>query len=38
MDKLEQRQRADHNAHWTRVAQGNLDEIALAVHRRGAAA
>ena len=38
MDKLEQRQRADHNAHWTRVAQSNLDEIALAVHRRGAAA
>lgn len=38
MDKLEQRQRADHNAHWDRVAQGNLDEIALAVHRRGAAA
>ena len=38
MDKLEERQRADHNAHWARVAQGNLDEIALAVHRRGAAA
>jgi flagellar protein FliJ len=38
MDKLEERQRADHNAHWARVAQGALDEVALAVHRRGAAA
>lgn len=38
MDKLEQRQRADHDAHWARVAQGALDEVALAVHRRGAAA
>jgi flagellar FliJ protein len=38
MDKLEQRQRADHNAHWARVAQSELDEVALTMHRRGAAA
>jgi flagellar FliJ protein len=35
MDKLEQRQRADHDAEWARKAQGALDEVALAVHRRG---
>jgi flagellar protein FliJ len=38
MDKLEERQRADHDAHWARVAQGALDEVALAVHRRRVAA
>jgi flagellar FliJ protein len=38
MDKLEARQRADHNAHWARRAQGALDEVALTMHRRGAAA
>jgi flagellar protein FliJ len=38
MDKLEERQRADHNAVWARKAQGALDEIALGVHRRGVAA
>ncbi len=38
MDKLEERQRADHNKAWARRAQGALDEIALGVHRRGAAA
>ena len=38
MEKLEQRQRADHNQLWARRAQGALDEIALGVHRRGAAA
>lgn len=38
MDKLKARQKADHDAHWARVAQGALDEVALAVHRRGAAA
>jgi flagellar FliJ protein len=37
MDKLEERQRAAHNAEWARRAQGALDEIALGVHRRGAA-
>lgn len=38
MDKLEQRQRADHDAHWARRAQGALDEVALNMHRRGAVA
>jgi flagellar protein FliJ len=38
MDKLEARQRADHDAHWARVAQGALDEVTLTMHRRGAAA
>jgi flagellar FliJ protein len=35
MDKLEARQRADHDRTWARRAQGALDEIALGVHRRG---
>jgi flagellar FliJ protein len=35
MDKLEQRQRADHDRTWARRAQGALDEVALGVHRRG---
>jgi len=35
MQKLEERQRADHQAEWARRAQGELDEIALGVHRRG---
>jgi flagellar FliJ protein len=38
LDKLEERKRAEHNATWARKAQGALDEIALGVHRRGAAA
>jgi len=38
MDKLKQRQRADHDATWARKAQGALDEVALSVHRRGVAA
>jgi flagellar protein FliJ len=38
MDKLKQRQRADHDAAWARKAQGALDEVALGVHRRGVAA
>ena len=38
MDKLEQRQRADHDREWARRAQGDLDEIALSVHRRANAA
>jgi len=36
MDKLEERQRADHDREWARKAQGALDEVALSVHRRGA--
>jgi flagellar protein FliJ len=35
MDKLEERQRADHQREWARRAQVDLDEIALGVHRRG---
>jgi flagellar protein FliJ len=35
MDKLEERQRADHEREWARRTQGDLDEIALRVHRRG---
>ena len=38
MDKLKERQHAEHNAAWALKAQGALDEVALAVHRRGAAA
>lgn len=34
MDKLEERQRADHDREWARKAQGALDEVALSVHRR----
>jgi flagellar FliJ protein len=36
MDKLEERQRADHDREWARKAQGALDEVALGVHRRSA--
>ena len=35
LDKLKQRQHADHNRAWARRAQGALDEVALSVHRRG---
>jgi flagellar FliJ protein len=38
IDKLKQRQQADHDATWARRAQNQLDELALAVHRRGVAA
>ena len=38
MDKLEERQRADHEREWARRAQGELDEIALGVHRRSSVA
>jgi flagellar FliJ protein len=38
LDKLKERQRADHDAEWARKAQGALDEVALSVHRRGIAA
>jgi flagellar FliJ protein len=34
MDKLEERQRADHDLEWARKAQGSLDEVALNMHRR----
>jgi flagellar protein FliJ len=35
IDKLEDRQRADHEREWSRRSQNQLDELALAVHRRG---
>jgi flagellar protein FliJ len=38
MEKLKERQHADHNATWARKAQSALDEVALGVHRRGMAA
>jgi flagellar protein FliJ len=38
IDKLKERQQADHDAEWARKSQNTLDELALAVHRRGVAA
>jgi flagellar FliJ protein len=38
IDKLKQRQQAEHDAEWARKVQNTLDELALAVHRRGVAA
>ena len=38
IDKLKERQKADHDAEWARKSQNTLDELALAVHRRGIAA
>ncbi|MDA0183855.1 flagellar export protein FliJ [Solirubrobacter phytolaccae] len=38
IDKLKERQLAEHNAEWARKSQNTLDELALAVHRRGALA
>jgi flagellar FliJ protein len=35
IDKLKERRKAEHDAEWTRRAQNTLDELALAVHRRG---
>jgi flagellar FliJ protein len=35
IDKLKERQQADHDAEWARRTQNQLDELALAVHRRG---
>jgi flagellar FliJ protein len=35
IDRLEQRQRAEHDREAARVEQIGLDEIALSVHRRG---
>ena len=37
IDKLKERQQADHDAEWARRTQNQLDELALAVHRRGSA-
>ena len=38
IDRLKERRRADHDREWERRAQSALDEVALAVHRRGGAA
>ena len=38
IDKLKERQKAEHDAEWARRSQNTLDELALAVHRRGAVA
>lgn len=38
IDKLKERQHADHKREWARRAQGALDEMALGVHRRGTVA
>jgi flagellar FliJ protein len=37
IDKLKERQKAEHDAEWARKSQNSLDELALAVHRRGGA-
>jgi flagellar FliJ protein len=35
IDRLKERKRAEHDLEWARRSQVALDEIALAVHRRG---
>jgi flagellar protein FliJ len=35
IEKLKERQKAEHDAEWARRSQNTLDELALAVHRRG---
>jgi len=37
IDKLAERRRSEHDRAWARRSQGELDEIALAMHRRGTA-
>jgi flagellar FliJ protein len=37
IDKLKERRKAEHAAEWARKSQNTLDELALAVHRRGRA-
>ena len=37
IDKLKERRKAEHDAEWARKSQDTLDELALAVHRRGEA-
>jgi flagellar FliJ protein len=37
IDKLKDRRKAEHEAEWARRSQNTLDELALAVHRRGTA-
>jgi flagellar FliJ protein len=35
IDKLKERRKAEHDAEWARRSQNTLDELALAVYRRG---
>jgi flagellar FliJ protein len=35
IDRLKERRKAEHDAHWAVRIQNQLDELALAVHRRG---
>jgi flagellar FliJ protein len=37
IDKLRDRRKAEHEAEWALKIQNQLDELALAVHRRGGA-
>jgi flagellar FliJ protein len=37
IDKLKERQKSEHDTEWARKSQNTLDELALAVHRRGGA-
>jgi flagellar FliJ protein len=37
IDKLKDRRKAEHESEWARRSQNTLDELALAVHRRGGA-
>ena len=37
IDKLAERRRGEHERAWAHRSQGELDEIALAMHRRGSA-
>jgi flagellar protein FliJ len=37
IDKLKERRKAEHDAEWSLKIQNQLDELALAVHRRGGA-
>jgi flagellar protein FliJ len=37
IDKLKDRRKAEHDAEWARRSQNQLDELALAMHRRGGA-
>jgi len=37
IDKLKERRKAEHDAEWARRSQNTLDELALAVYRRGGA-
>jgi flagellar FliJ protein len=35
IEKLKERQKADHDSEWARRSQNILDELALTIHRRG---